>query len=327
MLTIVSRITAFCALALLGLVPTAHAKAPMVHTQVPGFYRMQLGQFEVTALYDGQIDIDTKLLHHIDASHLKTLLARMFVDYPKMHTSVNAYLINTGDHLVLMDTGAGTLFGPTLGNVEKNLKASGYTPEEVDTILITHMHGDHVGGLIDADGKPVYPSATVMVAKAESDFWLSTKAAESATKEMKPFFQMAQKAAAPYLASGHWHTFTKGSEVVPGILALDAHGHTPGHTAYQVESDGHKLLIWGDLVHAYAVQFAKPGVSIDYDIDQKQAIVTRQGLYKATAAGKILVAGMHLPFPGIGHVRAVGHGSYAWIPIEFSPLPAPEVTK
>ncbi|WP_255210995.1 hypothetical protein [Methylogaea oryzae] len=125
------------------------------------------------------------------------------------------------------------------------------------------------------------------------------------------------------MASGQWTTFTPGSELVPGVTSVKADGHTPGHTAYAVESDGQKLLIWGDLVHAHAVQFAKPGVSVEFDIDQKQAIATRLRIMKAMAASKSLVAGMHLPFPGIGHVRADGKDRYSWVPIEFTPLAKP----
>jgi glyoxylase-like metal-dependent hydrolase (beta-lactamase superfamily II) len=306
---------------LLCLAPLAHADAPKVSTQVPGYYRMQLGQFEVTALYDGAIQLETKLLHHAKPTDLNRLLARMFVGNPKMQTAVNAYLINTGTHLVLVDTGAAKLFGPTLGYVLQNMQAAGYEPTQVDTVIITHLHADHVGGLNDAGGKPLFPKATVWVAQEDNDFWLSEKVAADMPEKMQPFFKMARDSAAPYQASGQWKTFTDGTKLVPGIQAVKANGHTPGHTAYAVESEGQKLLIWGDLVHAHAVQFARPGVSIEFDTDQQQAIATRKAIMKEMAASKSLVAGMHLPFPGLGHVRAEGKGSYAWVPIEFAPMP------
>ena len=138
---------------------------------------------------------------------------------------------------------------------------------------------------------------------------------------LEQFFKMARDCAAPYLAGGQWKTFAEDSMLVPGIQAVKANGHTPGHTAYAVRSEGKTLLIWGDLVHAHAVQFARPGVSIEFDIDQKQAIATRRNIMKSAAANKSLVAGMHLPFPGIGHVRADGKDSYSYVPIEFAPLP------
>jgi glyoxylase-like metal-dependent hydrolase (beta-lactamase superfamily II) len=309
------------ALACLAPIAPAQAGASMVRTQVPGYYRMMLGQFEVTALYDGVIELDSGLLKNAKEEEVNRLLARMFVGNPKMQTAVNAYLINTGSNLVLVDAGAAKLFGPGLGRVVDNLRAAGYDPAQIDTVVITHMHGDHVGGLGDSAGQMAFPNAAIHVAQFDSDFWLSQEAAAKASPDLQPFFKMARDAAAPYQARGQWKTFTEGSEVVPGIRATKAYGHTPGHTAYSVESNGQKLLIWGDIVHAHAVQFAQPDVAIEFDIDKTQAVATRKSLMYSLAATKTLVAGMHLPFPGIGHVRADGKGIYSWVPIEYSPLP------
>ena len=317
-----SRILLLTTVLFFGSHAAVHAQAPVAGTQVPGYYRMQLGQFEITALYDGAIQLETKLLHNTKPADMDRLLARMFVGNPVMQNAVNAYLINTGDHLVLVDAGAAKLFGPNLGHVMDNMKAAGYAPAQVDTVIITHLHGDHVGGLNDQEGKPLFPQATVFVSQTDNDYWLSEKIAAAAPEGARPFFKMAHDAAAPYLAAGHWKTFSEGTVLLPGIKAVKAPGHTPGHTAYAVESAGQKLLIWGDIVHAHAIQFAKPDVSIDYDTDQKQAIATRKALMKDMAASRSLVAGMHLPFPGIGHVRAEGNGSYAWVPVEFSPMAA-----
>jgi glyoxylase-like metal-dependent hydrolase (beta-lactamase superfamily II) len=323
MTKLIRFILALTALTLTCLTPLAHAEAPKVLTQVPGYYRMMLGQFEITALYDGSLDLDTKLLHNTTPTELNKLLARMFVGNPKMQTAVNAYLINTGSNLVLVDAGAAKLFGPSLGFILQNMKAAGYDPGQVDTVVITHLHPDHVGGVTDADGKQIFPKAKILVAREDDDFWLSRQVADSSPEKMQPFFKLARDAAAPYQQAGQWQTFTEGSILVPGIKAVKANGHTPGHTAFAVESDGQKLLIWGDLVHTHTVQFARPGVSIEFDVDQKQAIATRKSLFKAMAESKSLVAGMHLPFPGLGHVRADGKGSYSWVPIEFAPLPRP----
>ncbi len=304
---------------LFALASWVQAQVPFTDRQVPGYYRLQLGDFEIIALYDGAVQLDTKLLHNVAPADLIQLLERKFVAHPKMQTAVNAYLINTGDHLVLIDAGAGSLFGASLGFVHKNMEASGYRPEQVDTVILTHMHRDHIGGLNDGNDQPLYAKAKVWVAAAESGYWLSEKQEAAAPEGRRSGFEAAREASAPYRAGKRWQSFTEGTMIVPGIRAVKANGHTPGHTAFMVESAGQKLLIWGDIVHAHAVQFTRPEVSIEFDVDPQQAVATRKALMADTAASGELVAGMHLPFPGIGHVRDDGHGHYGWVPIEFSP--------
>lgn len=297
----------------------ALAGSPQQKTQVPGYYRMMLGAFEITALYDGNIDLDSKLLKNTSEKEVQRLLARMFLRGPKTQTAVNAYLINTGNKLVLVDAGAAKVWGPSLGFIVDNLKAAGYDPAQVDTLLITHLHGDHVNGLITADGKPVFPNAEIWSAQADSDFWLNPEVAAKAPADAQPFFKMAQDAAAPYRQAGTWKTFKNDSEVLPGFRSVGLPGHTPGHAGYQIESNGQRLVIWGDIVHSHSVQFLHPEVAIEFDIDKKQAVATRKKIFASAAKSKVLIAGMHLPFPGIGHVRAEAKG-YAWVPVEFSPL-------
>jgi glyoxylase-like metal-dependent hydrolase (beta-lactamase superfamily II) len=295
------------------------AEAPPVSTQVPGYYRMALGELEITALYDGYIDLDTKILSNANPAEVQRLLTRMFLAGQKVQTAVNAFLINAGGKLILVDTGAAKAFGPTLGFIGDNLKAAGYSPEQVDVVLLTHLHADHAAGLLNAEGKPLFPNAEVRVTRADSDFWLSEEMAAKAPEGFRPFFKMARTAAAPYQAAGRWKTFSGDAELAPGIRAVDAHGHTPGHTAYLIESKGERLLIVGDAVHSHAVQFARPEVAIEFDSDQKQAVIARKKLFAFAAKEKLAVAGMHLPFPGIGHVRSEGN-AYTWVPVEFSPI-------
>lgn len=298
----------------------AQAAAPQVKVQVPGYYRMMLGQAEVTALFDGAIELDAKLLHNATPAEIQKLLARMFVTAPKMPTGVNAYLVNVGGKLVLVDSGAGKLFGPTLGNVVSNLKAAGYTPEQVDVVLVTHLHADHFGGLVDAEGKPAFANATIRVAQKEADFWLSEAEAAKVPEEKRGFFKMARDAAAVLKAAGKWQPFASGDELAPGFTAVPTVGHTPGHTSYELSSDGQKLLLLGDLVHNAHVQFPRPDVTIEFDTDSKQAAITRKAVFKAAAESKELVGGAHLPFPGLGHVRSDSKTAYSWVPVEFAPL-------
>ncbi len=300
-------------------VSPALAEAPAVRTQVPGYYRLALGEIEITALYDGYVDLGAKLLLNASQADIQRLLATRFIAGEKVQTAVNAYLINAGGRLILVDTGAAKAFGPTLGFIGEQIRAAGYTPEQVDVVLLTHLHADHVAGLLGADGKPLFPNAEVRVDQQESSFWLSESNAAKAPDGFKPFFKIARDAAAPYQAAGRWKTFSGAAELAPGVRAVPAVGHTPGHTTYLVESQGQRLLILGDAVHAHAVQFARPEVAIEFDSDRKQAVATRKKLFAWAAKEKLLVSGMHLPFPGLGHVRAEGRG-YAWVQVEYSPL-------
>jgi glyoxylase-like metal-dependent hydrolase (beta-lactamase superfamily II) len=297
----------------------AMAGAPQQKTQVAGYYRLMLGNFEVTALYDGAIDLDEKMLKNIAKRDVQRLLARQFIQGPAVQTAVNAYLVNTGSQLILVYAGAAKLFGPGLGHIADNLRAAGYTPEQVDLVLLTHLHGDHVNGLVSTDGQRVFSNAEVWSAKADNDFWLSQEIAAMAPAEAQAFFKMSRDAAAPYIAAGRWHTFDNDRELVPGVATVDTRGHTPGHTSFLFASSGQRLLILGDLVHNHAVQFARPDAAFEFDVAPKQAVATRRQVFARAARERLMVAGMHLPFPGIGHVRKEAKG-YAWVPAEFAPL-------
>ena len=300
----------------LVLASAAQAEAPQVKTQAPGFYRMMLGDFEVTALLDGILDLPPqKLLTNTTHAQVSKLSTRSFQS-ETVPTSVNAYLINTGTKLVLVDAGAAGLFGPTLGQLLGNLKAAGYQPEQVDEIVITHMHGDHVGGLI-SDGKLAFPNATVHADQHDVDFWLSQANMDKAPKEMKDFFKGAQVSMNPYVAAGKFKAFDGDTVLVPGVKAVAARGHTPGHTVYAIESKGQKLVLWGDLMHVAAVQFPQPKVTITFDVDSKAAAAQRLKAYADAAKGRYLVGSAHLPFPGIGHIRVDGKG-YTWVPLDYN---------
>ncbi len=294
----------------------AHAAGPAVKKQAPGFYRMMLGDFEVTALWDGSVGLPMdQYLKGVTPARLKTALDRGFLALP-VDTSVNGYLVNTGAKLVLIDAGAGAMFGPTLGGVVANLQAAGYTADQVDEIYITHLHADHVGGLI-ADGKPVFANAVVRADQRDVDYWLSPSNMENAPADAKDFFKAAMAALEPYRAAGRLKPFDGATELVPGVRAIAAHGHTPGHTVYAVESKGQKLVLWGDLLHVGAVQFPDPSVTIAFDVDQRAAREQRRKAFADAARGRDWIAAAHLPFPGIGHIRPEGKG-YAYVPANYT---------
>lgn len=296
---------------------TAQAAAPMAKTNAPGFFRMMLGDFEVTAVSDGTVELPVDKLLHGAPGQVEKALAKSFLKTP-LETSVNAYVINTGSKLVMIDTGAGGLFGPTLGNLVANLKASGYQPEQIDEIYITHLHGDHVGGLTKG-GAALFPNATVRVDKHDADYWLSQANMDKAPAEAKGFFQGAMMSIGPYTAAQHFKPFDTNAELVPGIKASASYGHTPGHTNYVVESKGQKLVLVGDLIHVGAVQFDAPGVTIQFDIDSKAAAAQRQKAFDAAAKEGVLVGAAHIQFPGIGHLRKEGK-SYHWVPVNYTQL-------
>ncbi|MFL5346364.1 MAG: MBL fold metallo-hydrolase [Hyalangium sp.] len=300
-----------------ALVPaTAQAAAPLVKTQAPGYYRVMLGDFEVTALSDGTVELPVdKLLTNIKPAALEKALTRAYLKAP-VETSVNAFLINTGSKLVLVDTGAGTLYGPTLGKLVSNLKEAGYQPEQVDAVLITHMHPDHIGGLMAGDQR-TFPNATVHVDKADVDYWLSADNMTKAPAEMQGMFQGATAMLTPYVKADKLKPFTGDTELVPGIKAMGAHGHTPGHSTYAVESKGQKLVLWGDLLHVASVQFADPSVTIQFDSDSKAAAAQRKKAFADAAKQGYWVGAAHVSFPGIGHVTPEGKG-YEYFPANYS---------
>ena len=297
-------------------VAAANAAAPPVKGQAPGYYRMALGDFEITALHDGTLPLDVKkILTNTSPVRVDQLLKRSFLTNP-VETSVNAYLVNTGTKLVLIDAGTGNLFGPTLGNLVNNLKAAGYQPEQVDEIYITHMHGDHVGGLMAAD-KLVFPNAIVRADRRDADYWLSQANLDAAPEGAKDFFKGAMASVNPYVAAGKFKPFDGGGARVPGITAVSTYGHTKGHTIYVVESKGQKMAVLGDLMHVAAVQFPDPSVTIQFDTDPKMAAVQRKKTYADGARQGFWIAVAHLSFPGIGHIRADGQG-YVYYPVNYS---------
>ena len=320
-MTTALRFSAFGALlaASLAFSPPGHAEAPMAKSQAPGWYRMKLGAFEVTALSDGTVTLPVdKLLSNVKPTTVEQLLARSYLKAP-VETSVNGYLVNTGTKLVLIDVGAAGLFGPTLGKLMANLKASGYTPEQVDEVYITHMHPDHVGGLVEG-GKPAFPNAVVRADTREGGFWLDKAKLDAAPAAAKGGFEGAMASLNPYVAAGKFKAFDGETELVPGIRALPAYGHTPGHTLFVVESEGHKLVVWGDLMHVAAVQFAMPSATMQFDSDSKAAAPQRAKNYADAAQKGYYVAVAHISFPGIGKLRADGKG-YQWVPANYNSAP------
>jgi len=276
---------------------------------------MMVGDFEVITLSDGinqrPVEQQSQLLQG-NNEKIKDVLERAYPD-GQIQSTVNAFLINTGSKLVLIDTGNGKMGSPVMGNVINNLRAVGYQPEQIDEIYLTHMHGDHIGGLVSGTER-VFSNATVYANQREADYWLDDGNRDAATDAAKPTFQAAKETITPYATAGAFKTFEENIQLTPGIRAEALFGHTPGHTAYVIESKGDTLVLWGDIIHVAAVQFEDPSITIAYDSDKTGAAKVRQQILVEAVKNNWLVGGAHVAFPGIGHVQVNG-GAFNFIPL------------
>lgn len=305
-----------------ALAPLAgHAAAPLVGTQAPGYYRTMLGDFEITALSDGThpFPIDT-VMTGITPAQIKKDLDHADLAAP-VQGSINAFLINTGAKLILVDAGAGALYGDCCGKLLANLRAAGYRPEQVDELLLTHLHKDHAGGIM-AQGAAAFPNALLRLSQAEADYWLTPANKAKAPDFLSTFFDAARAAVAPYQAAGRYRPYAGFGQIDAGIEALPAPGHTPGHAMYLVRSKHQQLLIWGDIVHVSAIQLPDPQATVKYDSSEDDARTTRARLLQMAAGEHLLVGAAHIAFPGLGHIRRSANGAYDWLPMNYDGAPA-----
>lgn len=286
--------------------------------QVPGVYHRRLGDIMVTALSDGEVAAGVPFLQNIGQDEAWALMALDFCqNAPK--TQINCFAVRTRDHVALIDTGGGVQhMAPTVGRLPQALAAAGIGLDEIDTVLLTHIHPDHSYGLVDARNAALFPNATVMMAHAEYDFWLAPETDAHLPDRAKKYFVPSREAIAPY--ADRIELFTGRGDLLPGISSVPLPGHTPGHTGYRIESGGEALLIWGDVVHIPTVQLRRPEVGILFDIDGARAAASRRALLEELVADPVPVAGMHLGFPAFGHVVAQGEG-YGLVPEQWRNTP------
>ena len=288
--------------------------------QVAGFYQHQVGNTQITALLDGTNFMSPTLFKDISQDKVQEILKKYHADQAKgVQTSINAFLVNTGNKLVLVDSGTADCFGAHLGSVMKNLKASGYQPEQVDTILLTHLHPDHSCG-VSKNGVANYPNATIYVSENETDYWLNPKQLQKIPKDQQAKYTgtvpKIKAALAPYQTKKQFKTFKLG-DTIDGFEVISTQGHTPGHFSYKLKTSDEDVIFIGDIVHSHTVQFDRPETAIDYDIDPKAAVQTRLKQFADYAKHGQTIAAPHLPFPGIGHIYSADEKSYQWIPVHF----------
>ncbi|WP_434621521.1 MBL fold metallo-hydrolase [Azospirillum sp. B2RO_4] len=307
---------------LFAALPTGHA-AEKAATQpvaqsaaqpaAAGVYRFAVGDLHITALSDGTLPLGIKpLVKGLPPDRIDALLAERFERDP-LETSINAFLIDAGSRLLLVDTGAGQLFGPYGGKLPVSLAAAGYRPDQVTDILLTHIHTDHSGGLA-LDGRMVFPNATVHVGQADLDFFLNR---DNTAKGLQPrHYDEAVATVGLYVKAGKVKPFTGQSEILPGVTAIPTPGHTPGHAFYRVTSRGETIEFWGDIIHVGPVQFPHPEATVAFDIDQDAARAQRLKRFAQEADSGQLTAAAHLSFPGLGRLRRDGE-AYRWVPVEY----------
>lgn len=302
-----------------GAVGPARAAAPAAGRQSPGVYRYQVGEFEVTALTDGiaRRPLDASFVRNAQVADVREALDDAFLGKDVVPITFTALVVNTGKRLVMIDTGTGGRTAPTAGQLHENLSAAGVDAKAVDTVLISHFHPDHIGGLRLKDGELAFPNAEVVVPEAEWAFWMDEGQMSRAPEGMKNAFGIARKVFDPMAKDVR--RFKGELELVPGIVSIPAAGHTPGHTAFRLSSDNDQLIVWSDTTNHPALFVRNPGWHVVFDMDAEAAEATRRRMLDMVANDRLLVAGYHFPFPAVGHIAQRSGREFAFVPEMWNP--------
>src|ERR1700716_2057954 len=300
-----------------ALAPTAPAlaHAPQAGKRAqPSFYRFKLGTIEITVISDGTLAFPAETLWLDRAEDARGLLTSTFQSPSPVGLEINTILVNTGDKLVLIDAGCGAdKFQKTNGRSLGNVAAAGYAPGDIDTLLFTHFHFDHLWGISDHDNASLlFPSAEFVASETEVAFWSAPEWANKVSPALKPLVTQANLK----LASPRLRLIKAAAEVVPGVTTFDTAGHTPGHMSVHISSGSEEMLLTGDVVVETAISFLHPEWAFGFDLDVPLATKARMAFLDRAAADKTLVGSYHLPFPGFGHVVREESG-YRWLPADW----------
>ena len=295
------------------------AAAPTAKAQGPGVYRYKLGDYQLTALYDGiwYVPIDDKFVRNASAAAVNEALAAGFLPPSVLPISFTALLVNTGARLVLIDTGTAGQITDSAGFMNANLAAAGIKPDAIDTILISHFHPDHIDGIKTKDGDKVFANAEILVPEPEWKFWMDDGTMAQSTGAVHRYFLNARRIFKDI--AKEVRPFQPGAEVAPGIVSVPAFGHTPGHTAFAIHSGNQSMLAMSDTAREPWLFVRHPEWQPSYDMDGPQAMKTRTDMLDRAAADRMLVEAHHFPFPACGHNVRSGTG-YELVPAMWEPF-------
>lgn len=283
---------------------TARHQPPASRPGHPLTSRRHVGAIEVIALSDGRIDLPMALFPDADTA---------VTGGAPVPTCVNAYVLKMPGRTYLVDAGMGGSRGDALGHIPEAMLSAGIDPAAIDAVLLTHLHPDHAGGLVDEAGRALFPTAELLIAEPEAAFWLDEGLPARAPEAMQHAITVATGAVGAY--ADRTTRFAPSGEIAPGITAVALPGHTPGHTGFLVESEGERLLIWADIVHAASFQMDHPDWTVGFDVDGEGAVASRHRAFEMVTSEHLAVAGMHLDFPGFGRLVRSGSG-YTYEPSE-----------
>jgi glyoxylase-like metal-dependent hydrolase (beta-lactamase superfamily II) len=309
-----SLLAASSAALALGVTRGALAKAPMLGTQAPAFYRFRIGAIEATVISDGPLGlgpVKAEMFGGYTQEQIDQLFAKDFLSTEAFKAEQNALVLNTGDKLALLDTGMGgsKAFGPSSGQLLANMKAAGIDPKDIDAVLLTHAHPDHCWGVM-GESAPNFPNAQIYITQADLEFW--TDEDKSAHQLIGQLIAPTRKALLPVRDR---IVFIKdGQEVLPGVHVVATPGHTVGHVSYMIASEGKQLFNSGDIVHHHLLTLRNPKVKFVFDTDAEQSAASRIRAFEMLATDRTPLIAYHFPWPGVGHIAKDGDG-YRYVPM------------
>jgi glyoxylase-like metal-dependent hydrolase (beta-lactamase superfamily II) len=302
----------FAALSLFG--RSATADAPAVSTLAPGVTRVRVGSYTVTSVPDGLAErpLAEGFVRNASLAQVQAALAEAGLPTDKVTIPFTPFVVDTGTRKVLFDGGNGTFGAPTSGKLPDSLAKAGLQPSQIDTVIISHFHGDHINGLRSKEGRLTFPNAKVLVPAPEWAWWMDDARMNAQPENARGNFQAVRRVFGPMAQSVE--RFEPGAELLPGIRSMPAFGHTAGHTAFMIESGGSKLLYWGDATNIAALFVRNPDWAVMFDADAEAARKVRRQLMEMVVREDLLLAGYHLGSPGIGRLKPRGAG-YDFVPL------------